>query len=218
MKYSPAVSILSAAVYAFFIAFQQHITVYDGIFAAFAVATGILSGAPVLRRLLKFNILIVFICLTMLMMHGDRHAALLIFLRSNLIMAVNISLFYGYSSMDYYYGLYALKLPSKFTVLLFFCVKYIEIIGNEYNKMRESLKIRNFKPKTDMFTYRTYANMTGMLLIRSMERSVRLAQAMRLRGFNGRLYPFNFKAFMKQDLIMLILLIAQSVVILREIL
>lgn len=216
MRYSPAISILSAAVYAFCIAFQNHITVYDCIFAVFAVFTGLTCGAPVLRRLLKFNMIIIFICLTIVLMHGDRNFALLVFIRSNLIMAVNISLFYGYTSTDFYYGMYALRLPSKFTVLLFFVVKYIEIIGNEYNKMKEALKIRGFRAGTDMFTYKTYANMTGMLLIRSMDRSVKLSQAMRLRGFSGKLYPFNFQAFMRRDALMLAVLAVQSFIIVRE--
>jgi len=46
--------------------------------------------------------------------------------------------------------------------------------------------IRCFKPGTNMHTYRTYAYLVGMLIVRSYERSQRIYQAMLCRGFSGR--------------------------------
>lgn len=41
-------------------------------------------------------------------------------------------------------------------------------------------------PRTNLHTYRTLASLLGLLLVRSYERSLRVREAMLLRGFEGR--------------------------------
>ncbi|MFP4657714.1 MAG: energy-coupling factor transporter transmembrane component T family protein, partial [Desulfonatronovibrionaceae bacterium] len=41
-------------------------------------------------------------------------------------------------------------------------------------------------PGTNMRTYKTFAHIVGMILIRSFERAERVQQAMLCRGFSGR--------------------------------
>jgi cobalt/nickel transport system permease protein len=57
--------------------------------------------------------------------------------------------------------------------------------------MLNALKIRSFRPKTGMHTYRTYAYLVGMLLVRSYDRSERIQNAMLCRGFRGRFYDIR---------------------------
>lgn len=210
MKFSPSVSIASAALYSLMTAFLTEVHPLDGLFALFVIVSAYGRGRIVLVRMLKLNIFIVFICLTILLFHGDSGHALLIFFRANLITAVNVALFTGYTADEFYYGFHSLRLPDRFTVTLFFMVKYTEILGKEYERMKEALKVRNFMPKTNIFTYKTYAYLAGMLLVRSMDRAVRLNQAMRLRGFSGRLYPFNYVSFGRADIAVISMLIIQS--------
>lgn len=42
------------------------------------------------------------------------------------------------------------------------------------------------RAKTNMHTYRTFGNMLGMVFVHSFDRSVRVYEAMILRGFSGR--------------------------------
>ena len=49
-----------------------------------------------------------------------------------------------------------------------------------------ALRVRGFRNRPDLHSYRTIGQVAGTLLVRSHERSERLAQAMRCRGFDGR--------------------------------
>lgn len=213
MRFSPAACIFCAAVYSCMVAFRQQIIPADAVFAAGVMLLRINFLPEYFFRILKLNLMILFICATVYLFGDDARHALLIFLRYNLIVCATAAMFCGMNSTDFYYGFYTLRLPHKFTVLLFFAVKYIEIIGNEYEKMRNSLKVRNFRPKTDAFTYRTLAYLLGMLLVRSMDRAQALTQAMKMRGFSGRLYPFNFRPFFPADVVAAALLVFQFILI-----
>ena len=61
----------------------------------------------------------------------------------------------------------------------------------EYERLLRAAKARGFKPKTNMHTYRTYAYLVGMLLVRAVERAERVHKAMICRGFRGRFYSLH---------------------------
>ncbi|MBA7550739.1 hypothetical protein ES705_43262 [subsurface metagenome] len=69
--------------------------------------------------------------------------------------------------------------------------------------MRNAMKIRGFKPKTNIHTYRTFAYLAGMLLIRSYDRSERIYRAMICRGFHGEFYLFDHFEIDIKDIIFL---------------
>lgn len=54
--------------------------------------------------------------------------------------------------------------------------------------MYRAAVLRGFNPTTSMHTYRTYASMVGMVLVRAWERARRVRDAMICRGFRGRVY------------------------------
>lgn len=218
MNFSASASLLSAFVYSLLIAFRSEIVLWDGVFAFFLAAVSFRISVRPLLRLLRLNIAIVFISATILLFHNDIHYALLIFLRANLILTANVLLFYHHGAMGIYHGFAGLKLPDRFTVLLFFVVKYIEILGLEYRKLRESLKVRSFRPKTSIFTYKTIGFLVGMLFVKSMERSKALHHAMILRGFQGKLYHFNYRVFLPSDILLFSALIIQTFFTLRVVL
>jgi cobalt/nickel transport system permease protein len=218
MKFSPAVAIICAFIYSLLIVFKQEITFYDAVFAIFLVLISLRLGAKPFIRLLRLNLVIVFISFTIILFHNDFTYALLIFLRANLILTANLLLFTEHGSMGIYYGFHSLKFPDKFTSLLFFVIKYIDILGLEYNKMREALKLRCFNPRTNLFTYKTYGYLVGMLFIKSMERAKALHHAMILRGFNGKLYPFNTHELTRADLLLGCVLTLQIILTLGQVL
>ena len=45
--------------------------------------------------------------------------------------------------------------------------------------------MRGFRNRADLHSYRTIGQVAGTLLVRSQERSERVGQAMRCRGFDG---------------------------------
>jgi cobalt/nickel transport system permease protein len=73
------------------------------------------------------------------------------------------------------------------------------VIREEYHRLINAMKMRGFKPRTDMRTYRAYSYLVGMLLIRSFNRSKRILQAMRCRGFKGKFYILHHYEMKRYD-------------------
>jgi cobalt/nickel transport system permease protein len=84
------------------------------------------------------------------------------------------------------HALNRMGLPDKLVYLLMITYRYIFVIEQEYQRLWRAMKIRNFRPQTNVHTYRTYAWLAGMLLVRASERAHRVHCAMVCRGFNGR--------------------------------
>jgi cobalt/nickel transport system permease protein len=70
--------------------------------------------------------------------------------------------------------------------LLLITYRYLFVLEQEYQRLVRAMKIRNFRPKTDLHSYRTFAYLAGMLFVRASERARRVHSAMICRGFNGR--------------------------------
>ena len=84
------------------------------------------------------------------------------------------------------YVLERLRFPSKLVFLFLFTYRYLHVIADEWHKLHGAARLRGFAPKTNMHTYRTFGNMLGMVFVHSFDRSVRVYEAMILRGFSGR--------------------------------
>jgi cobalt/nickel transport system permease protein len=84
------------------------------------------------------------------------------------------------------HSLNRLRLPDKMVHLLLITYRYLFVIEQEYQRLVRAMKIRNFHPKTNLHSYRTYAYLVGMLFVRASERARRVHSAMVCRGFNGR--------------------------------
>jgi cobalt/nickel transport system permease protein len=81
-----------------------------------------------------------------------------------------------------------LGVPAKLVYLLLMCYRYIFVIELEYHRLVAAMKIRGFRPRTNLHTYRSYAYLVGMLFVRAASRADRVYQAMRCRGFDGRFH------------------------------
>ncbi len=84
------------------------------------------------------------------------------------------------------HSLNRLRLPDKMVHLLLITYRYLFVIEQEYQRLVRAMKIRNFHPKTNLHSYRTYAYLVGMLFVRASERARRVHSAMICRGFHGR--------------------------------
>ncbi|ACS81258.1 cobalt ECF transporter T component CbiQ [Maridesulfovibrio salexigens] len=98
----------------------------------------------------------------------------------------------------------SLKLPDKLCRLLLFSWRYVHVMSMEYNRMRRAAAMRAFSPRTDFRTYRTYAWLMGMLLVRSMDRAHRVWQAMLCRGFDGTFHTLTTFSTGKRDIALLL--------------
>ncbi len=137
---------------------------------------------------------------------GIRYCAVLT-MKSNAIIMANLALFSTSSLVSLAHALSHMRVPAKLIHIFFFCIRYIHVMQMEYTRLRNALKVRCFTPKTDMHTYRTYANLVGMLLVNSFERSVRIYDAMKCRGFNGQYYVLDHFEHKRADSILFAVLI-----------
>lgn len=85
------------------------------------------------------------------------------------------------------HALFALKTPERLVHLMMFTIRYIDVLREEYLRLRTSMELRGFRPGTNWHTYRSYGYLVGMMLVRAIERSERILAAMKCRGFSGRI-------------------------------
>jgi cobalt/nickel transport system permease protein len=128
-------------------------------------------------------------------------------IKSNAIMAVMIALVASTSILTLGHAMYELRIPKKLVHLFFFTYRYIHVIHQEYVRLVSAMKVRGFRPGTNMHTYKSFAHLVGMLLVRSSDRAERVYNAMLCRGFRGNLYSLSTFSLRSYDVISLILML-----------
>ena len=107
----------------------------------------------------------------------------------------------------------SLRMPHKIVHLISFAYRYIHVIHGEYARLINAMKIRGFYPRNNLHTYKTYAYLVGMLLVKSYDRARRVQAAMLCRGFRGSFYDLS-EFFMKtSDRLALVLLLLVTICI-----
>jgi len=116
---------------------------------------------------------------------------LLITLKSNAIIAAFIALLATSNVTDIGAGFERLHVPQKLSLLFLFTWRYIHVIQEEYQRLSTAATLRGFVPSTNSHTYKTYANLIAMVLVKSHDRAERVSNAMKLRGFNGTFHSLH---------------------------
>jgi cobalt/nickel transport system permease protein len=82
---------------------------------------------------------------------------------------------------------HALRVPNLLVLLASLTYRYVNLFHEDLGKLRVALRVRGFRNRASWQTFRTLGQVTGTLLVRGVEQGERVAQAMRCRGFDGRL-------------------------------
>ena len=117
--------------------------------------------------------------------------ALSILLVANAVVLAVQALLGGLEMVALGHALARLGAPQKFVALLLFTLRYVDVLQQEYSRLRLAMRARGFRPRTSWHTWRAYGWLVGMLLVMSVERSERIHAAMRLRGFTGRFHGYE---------------------------
>ena len=199
----PRTCILAATAAAFCFSFVQHL---PAALACLAMALALaLAGRPywplMLRRLALANLFIAFLWLTVpwsvpgtvVMALGPVTItqeglllALMVSIKCNAILLSFLALASGLSLSAIGCALERLGAPVKLVYLFLFTCRYIHVIRGEWQKLQTATALRGFIPRTNLHSYRTIANILGLTVINSIDRSARIYEAMLLRGFDGR--------------------------------
>lgn len=125
--------------------------------------------------------------------------ALMILLKAHAVVLALLALVGTLSATTLGHALAHLRVPDKLVHLMLFTVRYLEVIGQEYKRMRRAMQARAFVAGTNLHTWRSIGYLIGMLLVHSLERSERIMAAMKCRGYKGRFYLLNDMALARND-------------------
>ncbi len=78
-----------------------------------------------------------------------------------------------------------LYVPALIVAILSFMYRYVFVVWDELDKLRTARRARSFGKGSLWFQWMNLAQLVGMLLIRSLNRSDRIYGAMRARGWDG---------------------------------
>ena len=207
-RLDPRTRIIFATVYCFVVAFAGHIPM---LLAAVAISAVLvyLSGIrfkDIGRRMVMVNGLVLLLWAVVPLTYGGEtllrlgwldvsregvRLSILITLKSNAILLAFIALIATMPLATLGHALKRLWVPPKIIHLLLMNYRYVFVIELEYQRLMRAAKIRGFQPGTNLHTYRTYAYVIGMLLVRTVSRAQRVHQAMLCRGFKGSFYSLQ---------------------------
>ena len=125
--------------------------------------------------------------------------AFLISVKSLSVVLLIIALLGTSSITALMHALSHFRVPPKLLFLAFLTFRYVFVIQREYLRLRTAMKVRGFAPGTNLHTYKSYAYLIGMLLVRSFERSERVYQAMLCRGFRGEFFLLDHFVLRRRD-------------------
>ena len=109
----------------------------------------------------------------------------LILLRANAAAMVMMALIGSMDAVTLGHALARLGMPPKMVHLFLFTVRYLDVLGQEYQRLCLAMRARAFRFGCNMHSWQMIGYLFGMLLVRSLERSQRILAAMRCRGFDG---------------------------------
>lgn len=109
-----------------------------------------------------------------------------IILKVNAIAVATYALLGSIEPMRVGWAASCLGVPQKLVQLFLFFVRYVGVFRGETRRLLEAMRARAFRPGLNAHTFRTFGNIVGLMLVRSLDRGERVEEAMRCRGFSGR--------------------------------
>ena len=120
--------------------------------------------------------------------HEGLNLALLLFFRIFGSISVFMSFFSYLTYSEFIEALIKLRvIPSIFIGSLVIMLHYIPILANSNKKILEAQELRGKKITTYRERFKTHAYVMGKSIIRNLERSERLYDSLKMRGFSGKI-------------------------------
>lgn len=88
--------------------------------------------------------------------------------------------------VDIVAGLQTLRIPAAFVSILTFFVRYVDVVADQFHRMRVAQKARGFDARSPR-GWPVLAHGLGALFVRSFERGERVHLALVSRGYDGQL-------------------------------
>mmetsp|Transcript_820 Transcript_820/g.660 ORF Transcript_820/g.660 Transcript_820/m.660 type:complete len:252 (-) Transcript_820:863-1618(-) len=207
-KIDPRYKILFAVIYSFVIALSNSLTTLTAalLFSIVLVVCAQLNIRKVFKRLsVVFSFLIMIWVFLPFTFEGEALYSIGMFnitrqgvslcatisLKSAAVLIGFMALIATMSTAALCQALESLHVSKKNVYLILITYRYIFVLQQEYKRLLTSAKIRGFRSKTNLHSYKTYSYLIGMLFIRASARATRVHQAMVCRGFKGKFYSLG---------------------------
>ena len=120
--------------------------------------------------------------------------AVLISVRFFCILTVSLVLFGTAPFLNSIKAMRSMGLPKVIVDMTLLSYRYLEELGEILTTMQRAMRLRGFNPKGfNRRNLQIFAQLTGSILVRSYERSLRIYQAMILRGYGSQELKKNRK-------------------------
>lgn len=202
-QFNASILLISAFLYSVFMSFNQIEIVYF-IPIVYMCICRYTTLFHIIKKLIFLNLFIIMIFIV-LAMQGNIEEAMNIYIRTNMIIFFNLLLFSHSNGFDIVRALNELRFPTKLVSSVYFTLKMITILKDEFVKIKQTLKTRGFHAKSNLFTYETYGNLFGHIFIKAIRKSQALNDSFLLRGFTGKIYLSSENKISLKDVILLFL-------------
>lgn len=202
-KFNSSILLISAFLYSIFVSFNKVEFLYflPIIFVALCEYENIFQ---VLKKLLFLNLFILMIFIVLLIQDSFEEA-INVYIRTNMIILFNLLLFSHSNGYDIVRALNELSFPKKIVSSVYFSLKMIQTLSDEFKKIKTTLRARGFRATSSMFAYETYGNLFGHIFVKSIKKAYSLQDSFELRGFNGEIYLVDNSKLSFYDLVLLFL-------------
>ena len=192
---------------AIFIALAALAGSWQQLAALLALACGLVALAhikpsEIAQRVILLNLFAAMLCATMPgregmlalwggLQEGAGARMLELVLRCNAMLLGATALAGSIETSAFGHALAHFGAPDKLTHLFLFTVSQTETLSREQERLRDAMRARAFRPKSDLRSCKSLAELAAMTLARSLERAERLSESMRCRNFKGRFHLFH---------------------------
>ncbi|MFX0059933.1 MAG: energy-coupling factor transporter transmembrane component T family protein [Candidatus Hodarchaeota archaeon] len=132
------------------------------------------------------------------------YLASLIFLRVFSSLFIFMSFFSSLTHSEFIYALTKLRLPSILVGSLIIMIHYIPILATSNKKILEAQEMRGKKITSYRQKLKTHAYIMGKSIVMNMERSEKLYESLKMRGFSGKI-TFASKKLKLTDIVFLVI-------------
>jgi cobalt/nickel transport system permease protein len=108
-------------------------------------------------------------------------------------------------------AMHALRVPGLLVQVVLLTYRYVFVLMDELARLRVAVRVRGYRNRVNRHSYRTIGHIAGTLLVRGYERSERVGQAMRCRGFDGRFRSLTAFQTTPTDVAAFVLVLAGSI-------
>lgn len=195
-----SLKIISSLVYSLFIIYTPF-TIINLLPILYIVILSYKDILYIIKKIFVLNFFVVFLVAFVYLQ--NQNEAITLFYKINAILLFNITLFNKIDGIDLVRALKSLKVPHKLTTIFYFSIVLIKYLQNEIKEVKNTLKLRGFIPKTNLFTYKTYGYVFGLLFIKVLRKADEINLSMETRNCKTEIYLFEATILNKRDFVLI---------------